>query len=1273
MAAHVKSKHVKGTCILCVYGDAEKGKLTCVTCSLKHRRCASCEKSVRMDNYSHDDMICNTCAQRVMLGGMAHTRSMSRVPDHPVAGPSGLQNLINHAADQTPIQNVPVQHALDGAVSKYNFDTGNNGKDVLMFLQSQTGRINNILREELPRRNALKASFSLHIVFGKEVERDGELLKITTTAYFNIPATEVLNDDDIDRVIEETIVKLKNRVEEFEGLGSGWSVDNINDLEMSITTYHPFSSGTYIPTPSGLRGKHAIVNVKSNDGKCFMWSILASLHHPTNVDRVASYKEFEHELNLDGISFPTPISHIDKFEENNNISVSVFCYESPFGDQNKHMRHIYPRRISKLANPTHTVNLLLLEDSGKLHYAAIRDMSRLICSRTKHNGRSFICSHCLQVFSSEEFLQKHKPNCTLHGEQKVTLPKEGENILKFKAIQHQLKAPFTIYCDFESVLEKIDDVDPTQTTRSYQKHRVSSYSYVVVSSNENLTTKPVLYRGKSHDGVIEHFYNNLLREKDKINNILRNPVPMIFTDENKNEFDNAINCHICMEPLNEDRVKNHDHINGLYLGASHNKCNLEFRYKRNIFTNEFIIPVIFHNLRSYDSHLFLKDIGRLKPNITVIANNMERYVSFSIDQFRFIDSLQFLNESLEKLVNNLHDDGPDKFKLLAKFFPADKLPHLLRKGVFCYNYIDSFERFNDLELPSRDKFFNDLIDEECSVEDYNHACCVFKEFNHTNLGDYHDLYLMSDVILLADVFENFRDRSLKNYGLDPVHYFGIPGFAWDAMLKMTGVELELITDYDLYLMFENAIRGGVSVISHRHAVANNQYLNDYDPEDVKRYLMYLDKNSLYATTMTEPLPIGDFLLLSEEEIETLFHDIMNIPDDAHTGYVLEVDLDYPAEIHDYHNDLPMAPENINITPEMLSPYCRELFDKIHCEKEHRGKTKPSPEYKGSRKLAPNLYNKKHYTCHYRNLKQYLAAGLKLTKIHRVVSFTQKPWMKKFIEFNTEKRKLSTNNFDKGFYKLVSNAVFGKAMENVRKYKNVQLLTDAEKMKKVASKPQFIQSKIFTEDLVAVNLRHLNVKLFKPIYIGMSILDLSKTFVFDFHYSYIKPKYGNRAKLLFTDTDSLTYVIETDDIYQDMYQDKHQFDFSGYPHDHPCYNTENKKVLGKMKDELNGIPLKSFCGLRAKMYSLTDGHVEKKTAKGINRCVTEKILTHAHFEKCLFEGIAITNDVRRIHSVNHTVYTSVITKSSLSAFDDKRYILPDKVSTLAYGHHSIISD
>ena len=290
-----------------------------------------------------------------------------------------------------------------------------------------------------------------------------------------------------------------------------------------------------------------------------------------------------------------------------------------------------------------------------------------------------------------------------------------------------------------------------------------------------------------------------------------------------------------------------------------------------------------------------------------------------------------------------------------------------------------------------------------SEDDYQHVQKVWKEFRIRNLGEYHNLYLQTDVILLANVFEAFIDTCLEHYKLDPAHFCTSPGLAWKVCLKKTGIRLELLTDPDMLLMFERGIRGGITQAVHRYAAANNPYMSDkFSPLEETSYLQYLDANSLYRWAMSQSLPSRGFRWVSIKPNE-----VGELAARTEKGYLLEVDVSYPRELHDSHNDLPFMCEQMKINR--------------------------------VKKLVPNLHDKQNYIIHIRALDQALSHGLILDRIHRAIEFDQSAWMKSYIDFNTQLRTKATNNFEKDLFKLMNNVVFGKTMENIRKYRNIKLV------------------------------------------------------------------------------------------------------------------------------------------------------------------------------------------------------------------------------------------
>lgn len=1050
-----------------------------------------------------------------------------------------------------------------------------------------------------------------------------------------------LDVSNLDDKITHAFSKIIASFDEFLDRGSGWVLEECSFLEVNVAKYRPLEGSSYIPTPPEIVRRRAVLNIENrDDNKCFLWCVLASLHPCENrnhANRVNKYKHFENELNLTGITFPMKITEISKFEKLNNLSLNVFGHEKG---------EVFPLHLSTNRTGLHHSNLLLISKNEKQHYCLIKNMSRLLTYLTHHKSSSYYCDFCLHRFSTQDLLNDHVQYCKDHKIQKITMPTSKDNILKFKSLHMLHKIPYVIYADFECILLKNASKSGSHTEIDAH-HIPCGYSYVIIDNEGKCVKAPVVYHG---DNAAEKLIQSLLVEEKMIKDLLKVNRPMNLTPEENEAFLNETHCFVCEEPLYEDRVRDHCHMSSNYRSALHSRCNLNYKLIRKI-------PVIFHNLKGYDSHHIIKALGQAKnKNISCIASNSEKFITFQIGDLQFLDSYQFLPASLDKLVSNMVEN---EFHILSSQITPNLQPLLRRKGIYPYEYFDCMEKFDETKLPPRENFYNSLTEEHISESDYKHACTVFKSFNMRNLKDYHNLYVKTDTLLLADVFEKFRGLCLTNYKIDPCHVYTAPGLAWQACLKMTKVELELLTDPTMHLFIEKGIRGGVSMISNRYAEANNTLAGDYNPDIPTSYIIYLDMNNLYGLAMMSYLPVKNFHWLTNLELSV--QDILSLPDEGENGMILEVDLEYPSEIHDLHNDLPVAPEQMIVHPDMLSPYSKRAANALNAK---RGINVS--------KLIPNLNNKCKYVVHYRNLKLYLKLGLRLKKIHKILCFKQEPWLREFINFNTDMRKKASNSFDKDLYKLMNNSVFGKTMENLRNRVNIDLVTDKKKALKLIASPSFQSFKIVNDDLVIVSRHITSLTLNRPLYTGFSVLDISKIYMYEFHYNHIKKLYDSKAKLLFTDTDSLCYSVQTKNIYLDMAQNLNLYDTSDYPEEHFLHSDVNKKELGKMKDEMNGEAPKEFVGLRSKMYSLLSKKGEKKTAKGVVRTVRQKKLKHANYKKCLFMNCRIRKNMKTIISKNHELYSITTNKVALCPLDDKRYILEDGYSTLAHGHFKINS-
>ena len=468
--------------------------------------------------------------------------------------------------------------------------------------------------------------------------------------------------------------------------------------------------------------------------------------------------------------------------------------------------------------------------------------------------------------------------------------------------------------------------------------------------------------------------------------------------------------------------------------------------------------------------------------------------------------------------------------------------------------MDSWKRFKEESLPGKESFYSELNKEDITDEDYAYAQKVWNTFNIKNLGEYRDLYVQSDTLLLADVFENFRDKCIEIYELDPAHFLSAPGLAWQACLKKTEVKLELLTDNDMLLMFEKGIRGAMCQVSHHYAKANNKYLKNYDKNIESSYIEYLDANTLYGCAICKKLPVRDFKWLDNLSMFTEEF-IKNYDENGDKGYILKVDVEYPKKLRSVHSDLPFLPERMKINK---------------CEK-----------------LVCNTRNKENDIIHISSLKQAFKHGLISSDVHKVIEFEQEAWLKPYIMMNTGLCMQAKNDFEKDFFKLMNNAVFGKTMENVRNHRDIKIVTTDKCRSILASEPNCQSTKYISKYLLIMEMKKVEVKMNKPIYLGQAVLDISKTLMYEFWYDYIKPMYSDKAKLCYTDTDNLVINIKTEDFHKDIPNNVERlFDTSNYnkKDNRPLPVGKNKKVIGMFKGEIGSKIMTEFCALRAKTYS-----------------------------------------------------------------------------------------
>ncbi|CAG8808468.1 14619_t:CDS:2, partial [Cetraspora pellucida] len=674
------------------------------------------------------------------------------------------------------------------------------------------------------------------------------------------------------------------------------------------------------------------------------------------------------------------------------------------------------------------------------------------------------------------------------------------------------------------------------------EQKANSFCYLVYWIDTGNVWGPFLYRGEN---ATQEFVKRIDKKLVQINTIC------------KNKFDRN----------NKDKVSVHCHI-----------------------------TVVFHNFRGYDSHLVCESVGKFvnAHQIKVIAETFERYKSMKVGQLKYIDSMQFMNNSLANLTKNLGNN----YSITSQHFKdysSDQISLASHKGVYPYDYIDSQERFKETELLSIHEFHS-ILKGKISQDDYHHAQKVWKTFSCKTLEEYHNLYLKIDVLSLADIWTQFRITCMQYYELDPSHYVSAPALAWDAMLKMTGVKIELFTDMSMYDFKEDAKR------------------KTFDPSKPTIWISYIDANNLYGWAMSQYLLIGNYkwevshkyLKDNPNEQKKYFEKILNTKADAKREYFLKINTHFSLKTHDYLSDLSPAVENIAVSKDMLCPYTTELVDNLD-----------SRRFSATEKLVPHLV------------------------------------------FNTEKQQGAKNAFEKDFFKLMNNSVYGKTMENIRKYQDVKLMAmnneqDEKKFINQIRKPSFKYAKQLGNTLVGAHMGKASVTLNKPIIVGASVLGLSKLLIYHFWYRYVKERYGDKAQLGYKDTDSYLFQVKTKDIYKDMAERPDLFDLN------------DSKTIGLFKDETPGNVITESYHIRAKSYHyvLADKSTKSKH-KGVSKKGINEMATNLYMP--VLEGSLLDDPIdRSLLSEQEAMQT----EKALCPIDTKRWILSDKITSLPYWHWCI---
>ena len=892
----------------------------------------------------------------------------------------GLPIFINNAATHAIEQS-----AFSGNLKTYKIEGDENSDyDLLAFLVKNKERLQQIVAENV-RDGSKKIQFCVETTM-QRTDEDGELSFTTMYALTDMVLVWFggLSDDDYQGMIDQLLLTLYN----FTYHGSGWVLQHVKQLIVKVAMYNPVQGSSFIDLPTNLKGhKNVFVNIRNRDNKCFELCYTAAYHikyGPPLLPADCNYKNLKTSPDTyskpgakkpsGNFTMPMSINEISRFERINDAQINVFCYQKG---------QLLPLRVSKSKGRL-VMDLLLLTDNSTHHYVLITDITKLICllRGLKHRTRNCVCRNCLHVCSDELFLRKHRRTCFTNAPAVIKTPALNKSELKFSKYEARHFAPWCIYFDLESILEPVSTCsnDPsTSSTNIIEIHRPCGFALTVV---EHGNPRAIKFKAERSPDCMSAF----LKELEKLAHESYQAKRKFRMYNGPQPTEEKEKCWICYETFTEANgpVLDHCHYTGKFFGWAHQYCN--FNRKTINFT-----PVIAHNLSNYDVHHLCQALSELDPKhkISIIPQNSERFISLSIgfhiksyknqagkkcniyEHMRFIDSLKFMMAPLSNLADNLPDD---KFQLLDNEFSDYTIQQcqlLHRKGYYPYSHAKSFDIFEETELPPLNMWKSSLRDGEIEITEteLKKANEVFSVFNCQNFGEYHDIYLKTDTLVLACVFEAFRDICYGTYGLDPAQYYTASNLAGDAFLKVCKAPIQLLPDRSMIEMTESLIRGGVtSVFEKRLFTANNKYVRPYNKNEPSTYGFMIDANNLYGGVMMKShLPLKDFCFKEDISIAQ----ILATPGNSEKGYILEVDLSYPDALHDFHKDFPLAPLKESIKASELSDYQRDLLD--------IGNSK-------IKKLVQTLKDKHNYTVHYLTLQFYTSMGLQVSKVHRVLEF-----------------------------------------------------------------------------------------------------------------------------------------------------------------------------------------------------------------------------------------------------------------------------------------------
>ena len=943
-------------------------------------------------------------------------------------------------------------------------------------------------------------------------------------------------------------------------------------------------------------------------------------------------------------------------------------------------------------------------DDGGVRFALIRDLDNFLkpprAAGNKHYRR--FCRRCLDFFNGDLTRDKHEKTCRVRSttalpgkpdffaiEKMPQALDDGPPVRRFNAFKKQLHVPVVVCVDFEAQLQpnrepcaqcisdntarsarcRCDKEDKPSFCESYETHKAVAYCYVVADCDGNVLHESHGVSSTGEAGSL--FLDDLLHMEHKILQWARPKKPLVMTDQEYAYMpfeEECCICHVAFDhydhfvgtldsypPGHERIVLHHDHFTSKFIGLAHSFCNLQV-------PDTVRIPLIGHNIMGYDACFFLRELVN-HPKVywrEFLPKNTERLRGIKFNHFETFDSLFHLPTSLSHLSDLLSKDLYHDYKLLKQstickdedgVYDWRRFNLLQIKLPFPYKAVTSVEALKNYEdIPPRSMFYSDLTDDyTISEEMHEKARHIFRQLRCSDMLDYMLTYMILDVYLTLEVVFRYRKQMSHLLDLDCMQYLSLPALALDGFLKKTNVSIELLQQRPTYHLVKDNLRGGLSWSLQRWAQKT---------DDTR--LLYIDKNALYASCMTLPLPEKDYRWLTTKEIANL--NIMNIDPfvDKAPSYLFLCDLDFPPEKCLDFSELMPAPLNMEINYDMLSPYTKNLMKKAE------GQT----TLKTSR-LTATYGPRKDYLVHASMLKLYLSLGVKITKIHAVLSFHQSRYAKAFMDKARSARVNAGNDFENKCRKLLVNSIYGKFSQRLDKYMELKMVTRPELGEKWMRKPYFHSYKVLSENMLFVFLKRRHYTLDCMVLNAFQVLSHSKFSMYYDYYYVFKPLFPER-KLLYMDTDSYIMDCGTVDIEERLSKVCRHFDFSNLPETHVLHDTSRKGFPFLWKIETLDNEILEIVCLRPKVYALrlATSHEGERMEKSMFRCkgIAKQAVTKFRFEsykEALFKGEKFYAKSCRIQASNFTLSTVETRKLALVATGIKRWTFGCGIHTAPY--------